>query len=339
MDIEKELKIKNLYEKDTKISEILKICKCSSATVNKVREKYNLPKRRNSPSKIPINESLVVKLYTEGVILTEITKTCHCSTNTVSAILDKYNIPKRSQRINKKPNKDLSKFMDLTSPETQYWIGFICADGNINYNPEKRAYKVSLFSKDEEVIIKFIKYFGENTVCRSDRPTGIKEAYICSKELCEYFINILNITPNKSLTLNPNIEYTNNFILGYFDGDGSIRNSSEKQIRYECNITCASKIFLDKIKTILDKNDIYSIIYQHTDCNAYKIRIDRKSESEKFYHFLYKDAVVCLSRKLKNFVALYGNIENEKLGELQELKENLQPSQPLTKLEGSTTNS
>ena len=41
MDIEKELKIKNLYEKDTKISEILKICKCSSATVNKVREKYN----------------------------------------------------------------------------------------------------------------------------------------------------------------------------------------------------------------------------------------------------------------------------------------------------------
>lgn len=81
--------------------------------------------------------------------------------------------------------------MDLTSPETQYWIGFICADGNINYNPEKRAYKVSLFSKDEEVIIKFIKYFGENTVCRSDRPTGIKEAYICSKELCEYFINIL----------------------------------------------------------------------------------------------------------------------------------------------------
>lgn len=87
-------------KKNTKISEILKICKCSSATVNKIREKYNLPKRRNSP-KIPINESLVVKLYTEGVILTKITKTCHCSTNTISLILDKYNIPKRSQRINK----------------------------------------------------------------------------------------------------------------------------------------------------------------------------------------------------------------------------------------------
>lgn len=268
----------------------------------------------------------MVKLYVKGETLTNITKTCHCSTNTVSAIVDKYNIPKRSKKINKKPHKDLSKFKDLTLPETQYWMGFICADGNINYIPEKRAYKVSLFSKDEEVITKFIKYFGEDTVCRNDRPTGIKEVYVCSKELCEYFINILNITPNKSLTLNPNIEYTNNFILGYFDGDGCIRNSSEKHIRYECNITCASKVFLDKIKAILDKNNIYSIIYQHTDCNAYKIRIDRKSESEKFYHFLYKDAVVCLSRKLRNFVALYGDIENEKLGELQELKENLQPS-------------
>ena len=50
--------------------------------------------------------------------------------------------------------------------------------------------------------------------------------------------------------------------------------------------------------------------------------------------------VVYLSRKLRNFVALYGNIENKKLGELQEiLKENLQPSIPLTKDEGSETNS
>ena len=51
---------------------------------------------------------------------------------------------------------------------------------------------------------------------------------------------------------------------------------------------------------------------------AYKIRIDRKADSERFYRFLYKNAVTCLSRKLNNFVALYGNIEDIKLGELQE---------------------
>lgn len=244
--------------------------------------------------------------YVNNCKVKDICKKYKCSTNTISKILNKYNIPKRAKR---KTNKDITKFFNLNLPETQYWLGYICADGNIEYDIKNRIYKVSLFSKEEEPINKYINYFGENTVSKNVRKTGIIEAYINSKELTEYFINVLNITPNKSLTLNPNIKFTNNFILGYFDGDGCIRNSTDKQIRYECNITCGSKIFIDKIKSILDSLNIYSIIYKHTDCNAYKIRIDRKNDSKKFYKWLYKNYVVCLSRKLNNFVALYGNIE------------------------------
>ena len=283
-------------------------------------------------------ELQICELYKNGVKNSDICKECHCSTNTISKIIDKYNIPRRQKQQNR--HKDLSKFYDLSNPETQYWIGFICADGNVNYNLSSYIYKVSLFSKDWEVIEKFQKYFGkENVSIHTRKQNGIHEIYISSKELCEYFINQLNITTNKSLTLDPNIEYTSNFILGYFDGDGSIRNSSEKQVRYECNITSGSLPFLEKVKEKLDEQGIYSVYYKHTDCNAYKIRIDRKEDSEKFYKWLYKDAVVCLSRKLKNFVALYGNIENEKLGEMLELQENQQPSIGLTTNEGSTTNS
>lgn len=265
-----------------------------------------------------LNRELKIKeMYEQGASLKEICKQNHCSTNTISKILDKYNVPRRIKRKN---NKDLSKFYDLSVPETQYWLGYICADGNIEYNLKCRIYKVSLFSKEEEPIKKFIKYFGENTVSVHHRKSGMIEAYINSKELTKYFIEKLNIVPNKSNILNPSLEFTTNFILGYFDGDGCIVNSTDKRKRYECNITCGSKIFLDKIKKILDAQGIYSVLYQHTDCNAYKIRIDRKEDSEKFYRWLYKDAVVCLSRKLSNFVALYGNIENDKLGELQEFK-------------------
>lgn len=260
-------------------------------------------------------EIKIAELYKEGVSQKQICKLCNCSTNTISKVIDKFNIPRRTVRKN---NKDLSKFYDLSLPETQYWIGYICADGNIQYDIKNRIYKVSLFSKEEEPILNFIKYFGENTVSLHKRKTGILEAYINSKELVEYFINVLNITPKKSLTLDPNIEYTSNFILGYFDGDGCIRNSNEKQIRYECNITCGNKSFLDKIKYILDKEGIYSIIYEHTDCKAFKIRIDRKKDSEKFYKFLYKNMITCLSRKLNNFVVLFGNLEVIKSGELLE---------------------
>lgn len=283
-------------------------------------------------------ELKICSLYKEGITCKNICTICHCSTNTISKIIDKYNIPRRQKRHN--VNKDISKFLDLDNPETQYWLGYICADGNINYNKKSKIYKVSLFSKDSEVIDKFIKYFGEDVVCKHIRKqNGVIEGYINSKLLCEFFINELNITPNKSLTLDPHIEYTPNFILGYFDGDGCIRNSTDKITRYECNITSGSINFLHHIGDVLTKNGIFFVYYKHTDCNAYKIRIDRKEDSKKFYKFLYKDAVVCLSRKLKNFAALYGDIKNKKLGELQEVLRELAAEQiPQKESESSTTN-
>lgn len=275
--------------------------------------------------------------YINKIKSKEICAKYHCSTTTLHQVLDKNGIPKRQTHNYK---KDLSKLFDLSNPDTQYWLGFICADGNIAYNIESRLYKVSLFSKDQEVIDKFTKYMGkENVSFHKRKQNGILEVYISSKILCEYFINKLNITPNKSLTLNPNIKYTSDFIRGYFDGDGSIRNSTEKQVRYECNITCASKEFIDKIKQILDNLEIYSIIYQHTDCNAYKIRIDRKADSRKFYEFLYKNAKTYLERKRNNFVALFGNLEEKKLGELREqVGKSAAKQEEQNLLEGSTTN-
>lgn len=341
--MEKELLIKNLYEKGLPMKQIQKECSCGDATIRKIIAKYNLPPRQVSKNrKEPLDEVKICELYKNGVTNAQIAKECKCSTNTISKILDKYNIPKRSEKLNKK-NKHFEKFYDLTSSETQYWIGYICADGSIQYDSKLHNYSVKLCSKDREIIDKFSDYFGKDVVSIYDKaPNGVIVAYINSKELCEYFINVLNIVPNKALILNPNIEFTKNFILGYFDGDGCIRNtSSDGQTRYECNITSGSKIFLEKIKRILDSNNIYSILYKHTDCNAYKIRIDRKLESEKFYRWLYSEAVTCLSRKLNNFVRLFGNIENKSLGEFGEsptIEDNTEPSTGLTSCEGVTTN-
>ena len=67
--------------------------------------------------------------------------------------------------------------------------------------------------------------------------------------------------------------------------------------------------------------------------------IERKNDLKALYYFMYKNATVCLTRKLKNFVSIYGNIDNSKVGELLELQENQQPSFGLTTEEGSTTNS
>lgn len=81
--------------------------------------------------------------------------------------------------------------------------------------------------------------------------------------------------------------------------------------------------------------------YKHTDCDAFKIRIDRKEDSEKLYHYLYKDATIFLSRKLNNFVALYGDVymlKSDEFGENPEV-DNAEPNIRLTTNEGVTTNS
>lgn len=338
MEIEKELLIKSMYESGATLKEIKEQCHVGDRTISNIREKYGI-KGRGSKKENQIDELVLCEAYKSGMLSSDICKKFKCSTNTISKILDKYSIKKRTT----KKVKDFKKFYDLTLPETQYWIGYICADGSIQYNTSSRVYAVRLYSKDIETIDRFVRYFGEDVVSvNTTNPSGVIMAYISSKELCQYFINVLNIPPNKSNILNPNVEFTKNFILGYFDGDGCIRNtSSNGQTRYECNITSGCKPFLEKIKNILDSVGIYSILYQHTDCKAYKIRIDRKEESEKFYRWLYSDMVTCMSRKLNNFVALYGNIKEKESGEIMESPktDNHESSVPLTKYEDATTNS
>ena len=144
----------------------------------------------------------------------------------------------------------------------------------LNIKESYRVYKVSLFSVDEEVMDKFSKYFGSIVKRYNRKDSNVMECSIHSKVLCEYFINTLNITPNKGLDLNPNIEYTRNFLLGYFDGDGSIANSTEERVRYEAKITSGSIDFIDKVDQILNKEGIYTVI--RSKGNAFDLCIEKK---------------------------------------------------------------
>lgn len=284
-----------------------------------------------------MNVEELIKDYQNGVKIKELIKKYCCSTNTISKILDLYKIPKRAKKANR--NKDISKFKDLDSPITQYWLGFLCADGNIEYDTKTRNYKVSLFSKDQEVINKYIEYFGSDIVkLYTRKQNGILEASICCKELCEYFINELNIVPNKSLILNPNVKYTSHFIRGYFDGDGCIRKSHEKT-RYEASITSGSLIFLEKVKNELNKNEIQCSIIERKECNAANIHIYNKRNIINLFKFLYENSTVYLTRKYDIFVALLEKSVDENWVNCWNVKDNQQPSQSLTTLEGSTTNS
>ena len=248
--------------------------------------------------------------YLSKMSLKDIKKKYQTSSDTIYKFIDERGVPRSN-------SKDLSKFKNINDPQVQYWIGYLCADGNIEYNTSKRVYKVSLFSIDEEVMDNFSKFFGKIVKRYSRKNSNVMECAIHSKELCEFFIKELNIIPNKGLTLNPNIDLNPNFILGYFDGDGSISNSTDVRIRHESKFTCGSEIFINRIKSILDDQGIYSVI--RPKGSAFDLCIERKSESEKLYKYMYQNNLICLSRKLNNFVALYGNIGDNNWVNCEEL--------------------
>lgn len=188
---------------------------------------------------------------------------------------------------------------NVKEKESQYWLGYICADGNIQYSKKHRVYKVALFSKDKEIIDKFMLFMGNRCHYHLRKQNGIHEAYINSKQLCEYLIE-LNINPNKRLILNPNIELTSDFLRGHFDGDGSIRRDKK-----ECKITCGSKVFVQRISKKLEELNIYYTI--RTKGNAQDICIERAASCEKLLHFLYQNSTLYLERKYLQYVALFGN--------------------------------
>lgn len=133
------------------------------------------------------------------------------------------NIPFRYPRL-----KD--SLCQLNSPEIVYLLGLIWADGHVENNPN--AYKISftLLKTDFDNISDALVRTGEWIVksytpkCKSRNNKEISKAYVCSKEICRFFVENdyeikSTVSPDKILSKIPeNLRHY--WWRGYFDGDG-----------------------------------------------------------------------------------------------------------------------
>lgn len=160
-----------------------------------------------------------------------------------------------------------SFFRDL-SLESCYWAGFIAADGCINNNRVAVTQEISR----KYHILKLAKatYKGDDF---ADRVRDYSTGYVRKDGSISYFscysmnskqyivdLNaIYNITPAKSLTLQPpNLTDKNKilaYIAGIIDGDGTVRISNIKQGLDVLRISVASgsRPVLDWIKSVFDR--------------------------------------------------------------------------------------
>lgn len=193
---------------------------------------------------------------------------------------------------------------ECMSSEAKYWIGYIFADGHlVNKN---RAYSISLFSKDRDIMLKFRNFIGDKARMYI-KPTGIVQVIYNSKPTTQWFSQTFNISERKALTLNPSVEIDWDILHGYFDGDGCIRMSKSRGRwnRYEAKFTTGSRVWAERIQDFLRQEGIESTIKEKG--SAFDVNISGKASLFYMYNMMYASGTSRLEYKYQQFVALFGD--------------------------------
>lgn len=136
------------------------------------------------------------------------------------------------------PNKgNVHYFHTIDSYAKAYIVGFIAADGALVESKQSKAVTLTITIKyEDKEVLEFIKSEIGNSHKLQEiiRPTSYNRTkiihhirYAISDKNIASDLNNLGITSNKSLTIgniieNIPYEYRDAFIIGYFDGDGSV---------------------------------------------------------------------------------------------------------------------
>lgn len=225
----------------------------------------------------------IIDLYKSGSSSANISKELGVSKSTILSYLRKYNIERRS-RIN---NVNEDYFSSIDTQEKSYLLGYLFADACIRYNTIKRHYGLKLKIHEKDIhILEFMKReMSCDTIIRKENGTNCFSLTISSKKIAEDLIK-LGCTPRKSLTLEfPKIskEYINSFILGYFDGDGTIY-LYKNQIHFKLLGTYS---FLSSISKYFESYGISYRVEKYPNSNIYQYRVFSKKSIEKIYNILY----------------------------------------------------
>lgn len=317
--LEQKTQILELYKKNVNNTQIGILLNLNRKKISKFLKEEGL---ETNKTKITIEEEeKIEELVRAGKNITEIKKILKRSECSVSRIIKKRGIRKLVVESTKKYNYNESFFEKIDNEEKAYWLGFLCADGNIiRKNGILEGVVLQLSSKDQDHLIEFAKVICKTLTKEQIKTNNAKlngkifegkrfSAY--SKKLAEDLIE-LGCMPNKSLILKfPTKEQVpdkliNHFMRGYFDGDGCIYIST-KYNKASFDIVGTEK-FCESYR--LKLNEKITKKERKKFAPAGKNVIFRESEKKRIKEiekFLYCGATVFLERKREKFKQITEN--------------------------------
>lgn len=215
-------------------------------------------------------------------------------------------------------------FENIDTPDKAYWLGFIYADGGVSINKKTNSCELSikLQASDCEHLRKFNQALNGNVSVTFDtRKCNLNDKIYNTCQIRFYSSKLVNdlgkygVIPNKTLSIRfPNInqKYYNDFIRGYFDGDGCICENKKKNGKSSIavNFACGTTDFLEDLRKVLYDNGIYSYISLWEN-KCPKLVLGGMKNVHHFLFYIYKNKITYLDRKWNKTVSLYKNLDIE----------------------------
>lgn len=187
-------------------------------------------------------------------------------------------------------------FLDVNSPQVQYWLGWLATDGHISQSDKKCS--LYLQEKDIDVIEKFNLFLGGKLTIRKVLhhkkyyQVGLK---FRNNEIVS-FLGTLGYNEQKTFNFYPNFEISWDYIRGCFEGDGYLRwgntceftivGASEKHIRLIYNFLSNEGFdVLWHVKSKYHKNPVYTVT------------LHKKKQLIQLLNKLYTNADTFMNRK------------------------------------------
>lgn len=206
-------------------------------------------------------------------------------------------------------NKDYFNVIDSYSKA--YIAGFIAADGALVHSSNRNSLYLTITIKyEDKPILDFIKQELGSTHKITDirkigsfgKPIHHVRLAFAEKSITNA-LQIIGITPRKSLSM-PNIiknipkQFRGAFIIGYFDGDGSV---TELHNSLNCNsISIQIRGTVDFLKGITEELNIPdSYIHQHGSIP--QLSITKREYQRRFFDF-YEGLPFYYTRKYNKFL-------------------------------------
>lgn len=268
------------------------------------------------------NKEEFILLYQEKSVI-ELSKYYNCDRHTITHYAKKIGVPSKKsiykenkikklkviedKRIKRKEyydSIDYSFFSKIDSHTKSYFLGLLAADGCVVLHKTPSGLKKDVCIVLHKDDIDILQHFYD--VLNIQRKPIIVRDYAEIQIRSEVMFDDLSkygIIPNKTWNLHlQNIpsEFYSSFLLGYFDGDGSINRKFESPSK-ACVSYCGTNSAMMSIRKMLDSLNLqYSFTLDKRD--KYKAEFNTISfvnSTQKYIFFktIYQNDIKCLKRK------------------------------------------